>query len=81
MALELLLERCQRAITLLGQLLDRDIAKYVSVDYLFEIITRRVNIIQYFALQAAIRKRDDEVDEFCHLYILCRLVVHKIVIV
>ena len=54
MSLELLLERGQRAIALLGQLLNRDIAEDMRVDYLLEIVTCRIDIIQYFALKAAV---------------------------
>lgn len=53
----------------------------MRVDYLLEIVTCRIDIIQYFALKAAVILRDYQIDKLRHLDILGRLVVHKIVVV
>ena len=81
MTLKLLLERGERAIALLGKLLNRYVAKDMRIDYLLKIIASRIYIIQNLTLQATISLRHNKIDKFSHLYILSRFIVHKIVIV
>jgi hypothetical protein len=79
-ALELLLERCERTVALRGEHLDGDIAEDVGIDYLLEIIVRRIDITQHLALKAAVLLRDNEIDQLGHLDILGCLVVHILVL-
>ena len=80
MAAELLLERGQRPVGEFGQLLDRDVLEDVVVDDLFEVLLRRVDVAQQFALDAAILVRGDQIDQFGHLDALAGLVVAALLV-
>ena len=64
---ELLLERRERTVGLLGQLLDRALPENMSVDDLFEVLLGRIDTAEHLALQTAVLVGDDVVDQFGHL--------------
>lgn len=80
MAFELLLERCQRAVGLRCELLDRDVAKDVGVDHLFEIVVRLVDITQDLTFEAAVALGDDKIYQLGDFNVFGGLVVDEIVI-
>ena len=80
MAPELLLERGERTIGEFGQLLDRDILEDVVVDDLFEILPGRIDVVEQFALQAAVFVGGDQIDQFGHFDILGRFVVAELLV-
>ena len=79
-AFELLLERRERTVTLRGEHLDGDVAEDIGIDYLLEIVVRRIDVAQHLALQTAVLLRDDEIDQLGHLDVLGSLVVHILVL-
>ena len=76
-ALKLLLERGERTVTDLRELLDRDIFEHVVVDNLLEISARNIHISHKLALQTAIAIGDYQVEQLGKFYIFSSLVVAK----
>ena len=69
-ALELLLERGERAVAEPRELFDGDVPEDMVIDDLLEILLRRVDIAQQLALDAAILMGGDQVDQLGHLDVL-----------
>ena len=79
-AFELLLERCEAAVALAGQLVDGDVAEYIFIYGLLEVLLGHVHVAEYFGLEAALLLRDDEIYQLGHFDVLGGLVVGEEVV-
>ena len=77
---ELLFEGGQRTVALRCQFLDRNIVEDVVVHELFEILFRRVDVVQNLAAKAAFVVRDDQIDQFRHLDVFRRSFTYQKVV-